>query len=435
MRILNGLLRLNRIHSPDNEAFRQPAEDLHAVMVRFYDLLGQIQLVCVEGQIYINDIRVRMDNRLAGAAQFGNDLGRHACGGLSIAQPLDPPRVRRLVDAIAADPAEEHALAALQTAINGAGIEGVHVLGVFRLRLGSERKEAPTEKQLHDAVERAQMVTSEAWEAMAGNRAPNPLPIRRIVNDLVDLGDTASLLREIEMMADDPRDELAHARHSLRVTAYAILVGRALGLHAANLADLGVAAMYHDIGYAARREGQAIPFGRHGSTGLRLLLKQRGFHPAKLKRLLACVEHHRPFSASAGARPPSLYARIIHVVDDFETYTRNRVPNPIYGAAEALARMATRAGTEYDPVVFQVFVNCLGLFPPGTHMRLADGRIVMATSGARDADRFAKPICRIVRNADGSRPPEAVDIDLAVEGRVAQVVSASMAAARAPSPR
>jgi hypothetical protein len=347
VRILNGLLRLNRIHSPENEAFRQPADDLHVVMVRFYDLLGQIQLVCVEGQVYINDIRVRMDDRLAGAAQLGNDLARHACGGLSIAQPLDQVQIRRLVDAISREPAAEHPLTALQAGINAGGIEGVHVLGLFRLRMASERKDAPTEKQLHDAVEQAQVVIAGTWVALAENRTPNPLPIRRIVNDLVDLGDTASLLREIEMMADDPREESAHARHSLRVTAYAILIGRALGLAPANLADLGVASMYHDIGYAARKEGQAIPFGRHGSTGLRLLLKQRGFHQAKLKRLLACVEHHRPYRAGSTGqeRPPSLYARIIHIADDFETYTRNRVPNPIYGAAEALARMSTRAGT------------------------------------------------------------------------------------------
>jgi hypothetical protein len=79
--------------------------------------------------------------------------------------------------------------------------------------------------------------------------------------------------------------------------------------------------------------------------------------------------------------------------------------------AEALVRMASAAGTAYDNHLFQLFVNRIGAFPPGSLLRLKDGRVVMSTSGARDARTFARPICRVLRNADGSpgEPDQVVD--------------------------
>jgi hypothetical protein len=84
--------------------------------------------------------------------------------------------------------------------------------------------------------------------------------------------------------------------------------------------------------------------------------------------------------------------------------------------------MEGASGTRYDPTILQAFVNRVGRFPPGTMMRLTDGRWVVSVSGVRSPATFARPSCRVVRDAAGSTVADGELIDLAVEGEVARVI-------------
>jgi hypothetical protein len=419
VRLLTGLLRLMRTHAPDNHAFDNPTRDLAAVLVKLIDLLGPLHLVCVEGQVYLNDIRIRMEERIGGAADLSEELRRHGSGGLSLGAPLDEQAIRRLVHTISAKAPSERPLAALQTALRDADLGTVTVQGLYRLRLTGEAAPAhgaPEQREIQETLDRAASLVTEAWDNLAESRVPNPLPVRRLVNDIIDTTDYADQILEREQSGPSV-NAAAHARHSLRVCTLAVMIGKELGLSNAALADLGVAAMFHDTGYASREDGFAPPFERHGSAGARLLLKQRGFHQAKIKRLLVALEHHRPYAAS-----PSLYARIVHVADDFETLTRHRPNGPLHGPAHALALMDGASGSLYDPVILQAFINRIGRYPPGTLLRLRDGRWVVSISGARTPASFDKPLCRLVRTADGAPVTDVFEIDLALTGEVARVI-------------
>lgn len=424
VRLLTGLLRLMRTHHPDNHAFDNPARDLAAVLALLVDLLGPLQLVCVEGQLYLNDVRVRMDERTGGAADLAEELQRHGAGGLRIGAPLDEGAIRRLVHTLSNKPAAERPLTVLRDAVRDADLPMVSVQGLYRLRLtGEASPEAALKtgpREIQETIERAAGLVTEAWDNLAEARVPNPLPVRRLVNDIIDSTGGSELLIDAAQ-SGAPSHAVAHAHHSLRVCTLAVLIGKELGLTPTSLADLGVAAMFHDTGYASREEGfagdVAPPFGRHGSAGARLLLKQRGFHQAKVKRLLVAYQHHRDLDAR-----PSLYARIVRVADDFDTLTRHRPGGAIYGPAQALARMEGASGTRYDPTILQAFVNRVGQFPPGTMMRLTDGRWVVSVSGVRSPATFARPSCRVVRDAAGRTVADGELIDLAVEGEVAKVI-------------
>jgi hypothetical protein len=77
--LLLGLLRMTRLHSPDNNAFNKPVEDLHMTLVQLHDLLGSVHLVAVEDQVYVNDIRIRAPEK-ASSIRDWTEL-RHNCGG------------------------------------------------------------------------------------------------------------------------------------------------------------------------------------------------------------------------------------------------------------------------------------------------------------------------------------------------------------------
>ena len=84
-----------------------------------------------------------------------------------------------------------------------------------------------------------------------------------------------------------------------------------------------------------------------------------------------------------------------------------------YTPHEALARMASVAGTRYDPVMMQAFVNLMGKYPPGTlldvEIPLVIGTytfVLMSSSLTRFAETFEKPLCRLIQLPDGTDCPE-----------------------------
>jgi hypothetical protein len=132
-----------------------------------------------------------------------------------------------------------------------------------------------------------------------------------------------------------------------------------------------------------------------------------------MRRALALLQHHR--DADDRLRP-GLFARILRVAEDYDNLARR---SGRLSPTMALALMLKGAGTRYDPVLVQLLINALGAYPPGTLMRLEDGRVVRSAAPARGPEAFATPLARCVRLADGSpAPPDRPFVDLRGAGRV-----------------
>src|SRR3990172_8371233 len=58
--LLNGLIRMTRMYDPENAAFDSPSRDLVGALRGLIELLGAVHVICVEDQIYVNDIRLRL---------------------------------------------------------------------------------------------------------------------------------------------------------------------------------------------------------------------------------------------------------------------------------------------------------------------------------------------------------------------------------------
>lgn len=405
VRLLQSALRLTKTHALDNHAFDQPVADLEVTVKKMSDLLGALHVVAVEDQVYLNDIRIRLDEQGDGIASLGSDLRRHGVGGISFHQPLDQVGWRHFIGVLATPPAATKPRLTLQELLNQHGLTHVELFGVFRFHVAGEEG-AALPRASHEIASQAVGVLETSCENLSQNRVPNPLPIRRLVAEMLESSGDASI-QEIPGAS-------AYAAHNYRVTQLALLIGRHAELTEADMQDLGVAAMFHDVGYAAREgaegghPGYAPPFARHPAAGARLMLKQRGFHEAKIRRALCALDHHLDYD-DAGGRP-SLFGRILRIAEDFDTLVR-----PGGGALTpglALRHLQAGSGTRYDPVLLQIFVNVMGSFPPGTRLELVDGRIVTTLSFARSPETWATPTATVYRQADG-RPGDGQWLDLA----------------------
>ena len=404
-----GLLRLTKVHDFQNAAFKAPIEEFFNLLTQLNGVLGAVHMISVDEQVYINDIRVRFDVNSTVGEFLNKTLKRHQTGGISFHDCLDRAQLKQFIGRLTDPPPSKGARAALQIKLNEDGLKAVELLPVFRFKSHGEEVQTTSQKAFSEVYGKSSQMVAEAWGNLSNQRMPNPLPIRRLVTELIDLseGDNGNLLQGEESEQNPP-----YVNHSLRVSALALLIGRALNLSNAALSDLGVAAVFHDMGYTAKENGYAPPFERHGSACARLLLKQRGFHEAKIRRLMACLQHHEPFNAP---RKPTLFARIIRIVDDYDTLTRNRGKGPLMVPADAIAYMAGSCGTEYDPTLFQLFVNEIGVYPPGTLVTLSDQSIAIVSSGARSPETFAQPLVQVLFQADGNKLEEPIMLDMAEE--------------------
>ncbi len=414
--LLNGLFHMARTHALNNTAFDVPAREFASALRQLVDLLGPVGLLCVEDQIYVNDLRVRFDKLIEKSISLGEDLMRHGAGGLTFNGPLADPEVRAIVRLFAAAPTGPDPRAALQSALAAHGMRSVQVHGPFRFRMtGEEFEQAAPE--FREVVRASAATVASVFASVGADRLPSPLPARRMIHQLIDAS-RAGNAAEPARAAERALPPFAH--HTMMVTNLALVIGRAAGLSDAALADLGVSAMFHDVGFCMREDGYTVPFERHTRAGLRVLLRQRGFHRAKLRRVLAVLQHHAAFDDARGR--PSLHARIIHIADDYDILTRNRAGRgPILSAPDCLARLAAQAGRAYDPLLVQLFCNEMGRFPPGAVLGLADGRVVLSVSTVRSPETFDKPLCKVVRRADGTAPPADEFLDLAEGGKVVKV--------------
>ncbi len=403
--MLNGLLKLTRTHAPDNRAFDAPVAEFGRALASLGDLLGTVHLVTVEDQVYVNDIRVRSEGR-AGPKDLASELRRHNTGGLSFHASLDVAQIRALVAGLAGEAAPEAPRRTLGDRLAQHGVGSVELSGIYRFRAvrteGELQRRNPSE-----VLAQLLLQVEETFDNLAAGRVLNPLPLRR------------TLIEALEAGIEAPAFWLAfpdcppHAAHAVEVAVVALLLGKAAGLPAGALQDLGLSGLVHDAGYLSPEVGEGPgALARHPLEGARIVLRQRGFSEAKLRRLRGVLEHHRDF-AEPGQRPSTLGA-ILRLAEDYANVVR------LYGAkvtrAAALGAMLKAGGRLYHPVLGQLLVNALGCHPPGTLLELEDGTLVRSAAPARGPELWARPLVR--RLDPATRQPTGAFVDLARGGAV-----------------
>jgi HD-GYP domain-containing protein (c-di-GMP phosphodiesterase class II) len=416
-----GLLKLVRVHDAKNRAFDAPIGEFERTLGRLLELLGPVQLISVEDQVYVNDVRIRLEHKGNIATFLGGCLATHGLGGLTFHAFLDAQSIRAFITALAVKPAKTGSTReALQTQLDESGVVGVELVAPMRWRTAAD---STGDNQLHGFAATHGLCLrriAQAWMAMAAGRTPQLAPVRRAILELIPFCQTHQ--HEIMVvLADQAQDSyLAHAVH---VTVISLLIGTELGLDDSTLADLGVAAIFHDVGILDEQATNGARKHGHAVQGLRHLLRQRGFHPAKIRRLLSTAQHHVGHDVKGRyGEPQSLFARIIHIADDYDTLTRVRGKRPMLSPPATLEHMADATGSQYDPLLFQIFVNRVGRFPPGTLVELDDGRIGVVISGVRLPRWFSKPLVRVVRDAQGVPLAVPETIDLARGANIRRVI-------------
>ncbi len=177
--------------------------------------------------------------------------------------------------------------------------------------------------------------------------------------------------------------------HSVATCALMVALGRQVGLDEAGCREAGLAGLMHDIGKAMmpldvlNKPGKLTDdefkvMRTHPEEGHRMVLGGQGVS----EPILDVVLHHHERMDGTGyphrlpAEQISQLARMGAICDVYDAITSNRPYKNGWDPAQSIARMASWKG-HFDPALFAAFVQSLGIYPTGSLVRLASGKLAV----------------------------------------------------------
>lgn len=183
--------------------------------------------------------------------------------------------------------------------------------------------------------------------------------------------------------------------HALNVMTLCMLLGSRVGLTQRELTDLAMAALAHDAGKSEiplpilrngkRRKHEEDHYRLHVMHSVNLA-RESGAFTRKAVEMIA--QHHEALDGSGwpdGVRELSQGAQILAMTNRYDRLCTPESPDvPPLMPSEALAHMLRQEGSRYDPQLLATFIQMLGVYPPGTVVRLSDKSIALVVRPGAD---------------------------------------------------
>ena len=185
--------------------------------------------------------------------------------------------------------------------------------------------------------------------------------------------------------------------HSMNVSILSLILGKDLELSKTDLNELGMAALFHDIG--KQRIPKQVwmkkpPFSKaereylelHPKYGMQMLAGSKNVPQRVLQTI---YEHHEKCNGQGypqrlTADSITYFAKIVAVMDSYDNLTNQSAQGDSFTPHEALSFMYTRLQSELSGDIIIALIKNLGVYPPGTLVELSDGNLGMAIRADRD---------------------------------------------------
>jgi len=178
-------------------------------------------------------------------------------------------------------------------------------------------------------------------------------------------------------LAIDAKDHYTQG-HSQKVSAYAVLIAQALSMDQAEVEELRLAALLHDIGKVGIPEAILNKSGpldasewetmkTHTELGAKILEPLLA-----MKRIRLMVRHHHEFYDGTGY-PDRLNgesipygARVIAIADAYDTITSERTYKKARTPDDAFTELERCAANQFDPEIVRIFIETMRRAPRPT---------------------------------------------------------------------
>lgn len=185
-----------------------------------------------------------------------------------------------------------------------------------------------------------------------------------------DLEDAYVSMVKVVAAAIDARDSYTHG-HSARVAQLSLLLGKQLGLPKADLRDLEVACLFHDVGKIKTPDSILLKRGKLSEAEYKEMMQHVEYGASilswapSLSKYIPSTRHHHEWhngkgypDGLVGDKIP-LFAAIISIADAFDAMTSDRPYRKALFKEEALRRIDRMSGTQFRPELVAIFLDLM----------------------------------------------------------------------------
>ncbi len=428
---LYAVLRNLKLYPLENQQVQRSLDELDATAKRLLGLEQELEVLIAGEFIFVNSTRLRLDlDNFASFSHILTTLRQVGVGVIRADEGVERREWQILLSLLLSFAARELApnkVYELQQKLVQAGVTHVEVEPPVETdeQLASEEKAKEVAKRTY---ERTVAVTKEVVNSIRMGRSASVKKVKRAVQGIVDqvLKNEVSL---IGLTTIRDYDEYTFT-HSVNVTIFALSIGKRLGLTKLQLYDLGMAALFHDVGKSrvplevlnkdgALSDDEWRMMQAHPWLGVLTLFGLRGYGEIPYRSMIVAFEHHMKidltgYPKTIRPRTLSVFSKIVSVADAFDAATTRRSYQTLpLQPAEVLRELWTNPRRGQDPVLVKAFINLTGIYPVGTCVILDTYELGIVNSANPDITHLARPVVRIVATADGARVDSGEFVDLA----------------------
>lgn len=446
---LNVLIKTSRIHGRTNAALDKPVDSM-LTLVKTLAADHPVVLRLQNDFLFLGDSHLKMSSQqMAVFASIIEALNHWHIGGVSFASTAESKDYREFAYLFVSLDPEKLTLGDLQDALQAAGVNGIELEEPRTLQLQHQNEgdgtswstgtskgtsasgqEDTTDKRRAIAKGRYAKAASALGDLNRSTRAGGTVSFKqakRAIQNIVELlmQDETTLLGLTTLRC---HDQYTH-NHSVNVSLLTMALGNRAGYPKVDLADLGLSALFHDVGKCAisldvlNKPGEFTQdewaiMRSHPIEGVFTLVKARGINNVPARMAAASFEHHMnyDFSGYPKLRVPwsqTVASRIITIADCYDAMTSSRVyrREPM-SPANVLKFMFGKSGQAFDPVLLKLFVNCVGIIPIGSLVRLDSGPLAVVIKPSQDKANAERPLVRVITSEDGTPVEDGLELDL-----------------------
>ncbi|HWI63770.1 MAG TPA: HD-GYP domain-containing protein [Symbiobacteriaceae bacterium] len=277
--------------------------------------------------------------------------------------------------------------------------------------------------ELRSMLRQISPAVAEASRRGAGRLAGN-LPLDKLKTAVDKILDELLLNRHVVVNLKDLRSADDYTLgHSVNVCVLSTLLGTILGMTPAELKDLSMGALLHDIGKTLTppailsKPGRLTPeetaiMNRHTTDGWNILKEQRDI---SYRAAIITLQHHERWGG--GGYPQGLSgeqifrgSRICAVTDCYDAMISDRTYRPGMSPVRALELMTTEMSAFFEPDLVRHFTQCVAPYPVGSLVRITGDHQAVVVDVVQG--KTYRPRIRPVLDREGKALPGDRELDL-----------------------
>jgi HD-GYP domain-containing protein (c-di-GMP phosphodiesterase class II) len=311
----------------------------------------------------------------------------------------------------------------LQASLSLAGVEHI---SIGKLKVDGQQDKviiASDQSKLYDS---SADVIGQALSGVLNSEKVDHLALKFSLNNIIE--DLSSQRQELLKLATVKRYDIVTYTHMLNVSIFSMYFSSRLGFDKTDILNIGIAAMYHDIGKLSisrkilHKPGQLTDqeFGRiksHTLLGAEIMLKY--VDTLGILPVVVCFEHHLKYDSSgypqlSFLRKQHIASLIVAICDVYDALSQRRGYKQDYSPDIVYNIMNKDRGKSFDPDLLDKFFKFMGLWPIGAVVALNDGSIALVRD-QNEAD-IRRPKIEIVSPQDKRRQVDLTqDTTLSIE--------------------